>query len=360
MQYDRLDLYFMTGTGNTRRAALFMADEAEATGVPATAHAISGVKPMEPPPAGPTGLLGLLMPTHGFTAPWLMMKFAARLPRGEGRHAFCVTTRGGLKFGRLFTPGIGGTAVFLIALMLFVKGYRVRGALGLDMPSNWTSLHSGLKEETSRPIIARAEKRSKRFAGTLLAGKLSWFTWSNLYDLVFGLLLLPVSLGYLVVGRLALAKLFFATNECNSCGICEANCPVAGVKLRGTRRPLPYWTYHCESCMRCMAYCPKQAIEASQSYGAVVVVLCTLPAVAYALERLAAWWPQLAALNGPAGLQVFGIAWAILVVAVSYVFFYLLSRIPPINTLFKYTTLTVIYKRYKEPDTKLSHLKSGK
>ena len=227
------------------------------------------------------------------------------------------------------------------------------------MPSNWISFHPGLKEESSRPIVARGEKTGRRFMGVVLGGRKYWVTLSNLYDLVFGLLLLPVSVGYLVVGRLFLAKLFFATNDCNSCGICETNCPVGAVKLKGSKRPLPYWTYHCESCMRCMAYCPKRAIEASHSYAAILIWLGMIPAAAFAVDRLAVLWAPLAVLNTPVSLDILGMVWMIVVVAVSYFFFYLLNRIPAVNTVFKYTTLTMIYRRYNEPDTRLSDLRKG-
>ncbi|MBW1815229.1 MAG: hypothetical protein JRJ39_16720 [Deltaproteobacteria bacterium] len=56
-----------------------------------------------------TSLLGLVFPTHGFTAPWHMIKFTCRLPRVKKTSAFCTATRAGLKIGKVFTPGISGT-----------------------------------------------------------------------------------------------------------------------------------------------------------------------------------------------------------------------------------------------------------
>jgi hypothetical protein len=37
-----------------------------------------------------------------------------------------------------------------------------------------------------------------------------------------------------------------------------------------------------------------------------------------------------------------------------------LIRIPPINRLFTYTTLTHYYRRYREPETRLKDLDRGK
>ena len=107
MRYDNAALYYMTGTGNTRRVALWMADAAQRKGVTAEARSIEEVEPTAVTAPDEGGLLGILMPTHGFTAPWLMMKFVARLPRGRGGHAFCVTTRAStcLPTGSRFTRG---------------------------------------------------------------------------------------------------------------------------------------------------------------------------------------------------------------------------------------------------------------
>jgi hypothetical protein len=41
-----------------------------------------------------------------------------------------------MKFGPVFIPGISGSAPFIVALILFLKGYKVRGAMS-------TRLHPG-------------------------------------------------------------------------------------------------------------------------------------------------------------------------------------------------------------------------
>ena len=115
----------MSGTGNTLRAADWMADELSSLGIEAEVKSVEAEAPPREPQLGARHLAGFLMPTHGFTAPWLMLKVVARLPRGSGTHAFIMAIRGALKVSRLFTPGLAGTALYLVALILGLKGYLI-------------------------------------------------------------------------------------------------------------------------------------------------------------------------------------------------------------------------------------------
>ena len=70
----------------------------------------------------------------------------------------------------------------IIALILYLKGYRIRGILSLDMPSNWTSLHPALKPKNIEAIIKRAQPRATAFMEKILAGAPVWFTLNNLWE----------------------------------------------------------------------------------------------------------------------------------------------------------------------------------
>jgi ferredoxin len=324
-----------------------MADAAEGCGVPAAVHqVVLGCPPAEV--AGPSHLVGLLTPTHGFTAPWWMIRFALRLPRGQGTHDFVAVTRGSIKVGKLRVPGMEGTAGYLLALLLFVKGYRVRGVLGLDMPANWTALHSSLSTAAIHDIEERARPLACGYLERLLSGQT---VFGGFGFLALGLLLLPVSLLYLLIGRFFLAKLFFANNACNGCGLCARKCPIGAVRMSGGRDPRPFWTMSCESCHRCMAYCPRKAVEAGHSWGVVLYYAVSVPTGWLAATLLASWsgW-----------LQHFGLLPVCLVaIALSYLLFWYLTRFRVVNALFTWTTLTHFYRRYHEPGTRLVDLESA-
>jgi ferredoxin len=337
-------MYVFSGTGNTLGAARWMAEAAEARGVPATVHqVVLGCPPADA--AGPSQLVGLLTPTHGFTAPWWMIRFALRMPRGHGTHGFVAVTRAGARLGKFRVPGLEGTAGYLLALLLFLKGYRMRGVLGLDMPSNWTSLHSGFSARSVQFLEERARPLARGYLERLLSGKTAF---GGFLFLALGLLLLPVSLLYLLWGRFFLAKLFFANNACNGCGLCAQKCPIGAIRMMGGKDPRPFWTMSCESCHRCMAYCPRKAVEAGHSWGVVLYHAVSVPTGWLAGTLLASWSPRLR-YCGMIPVWLAGIA-------LGYLLFWCLLRIRAVNALFTWTTLTHYYRRYHEPGTRLIDL----
>lgn len=133
--------------------------------------------------------------------------------------------------------------------------------MSVDMPSNWYSLHPIQSRASQDAIIGRAGKRVDRFINRILEGKMAWLTAGNFIEFAWGTILSLVSLGYLLYGRLFLAKLFFANGDCDGCGVCARYCSVRGITLWGKNNPRPFWNFHCESCMRCAAYCPRNAVR---------------------------------------------------------------------------------------------------
>lgn len=210
-------------------------------------------------------LIGFCGPTHGFNYPPVLINFLLKFPRGKQQRVFVCNTRAGLKAGKLFVPGLSGIALLLAALILLLKGYRLAGMRSFDMPSNWISIHPGVKEKVARSIMLRCKQKAEDFASEMITGKRNF---RALYDLIQDLLVAPVSLGYYLVGRFIFAKSFYADKHCNNCGLCIKNCPVKAIHVLGGK---PYWTIRCESCMRCMNTCPERAIQTA--HGLVIGVL---------------------------------------------------------------------------------------
>lgn len=348
----------MSGTGNTLRAANFAKRYVGKAGADVFVRGITESDPRTEIVDKKNTIVGLMFPTHGFTAPWVMIKFTFCLPRSKFTSAFVVATRAGLKFGSVFTPGISGSAVFLIALILLFKGYRVRGALGLDMPSNWLALHPGLKPKNAREIVNRAMPKIEGFMKRIFAGMTVWFTWNLLYEFVWMIILSWISALYLLIGRLFLAKLFFANNSCNGCGICASNCPVGAIKIHGRDNPRPFWRYNCESCMRCMSFCPRQSVEAGHSWLVILYMITSVPVATYLFNWMGGILPGTMALANHWSRGIINVLYIYAVLIFSYYIFDLLIRVPVINSVFTYTTLTHIYRRSHEPDTNLKDLSS--
>ena len=362
MVYRKAVIYFLSGTGNSYRVSTWLEQQATAAGLETKICSVNNAHPQQEIADSGETLLGLVFPTHGFTAPWHMIKFAAKLPRRKTTQAFCMATRAGLRFGKVFLPGISVSATFLISLILFLKGYRVRGVTAIDMPSNWYSLHPIQRTGSIERIKKRATSKVRKSMARLLQGRRMWLTWNNLYETIWGIPLSYISLLYLLVGRFFLAKLFFANRDCDGCGICAVNCPVGAIQMQGVDGQWPFWRYNCESCMKCAAFCPKNAIEAGHSWAVVLWILTSWPGAVFMLNQLNLVLPGVEHSPGTWMASVIDLAFFYLALIISYFIFSRLLRIPFINRIFTLTTFTHLpfWGRYREPDTKIKHLRDKK
>lgn len=352
-----LHVRYTTGTGNTRRVALWLQERAVSRELESDGSTMEEPLPETVRTAGPDTMLALLFPTHGFTAPWHVITAALKMPLGRGKRAFVAATRAGSILGPLFLPGIAGSGPFLIALILALKGYRVRGTAGFDMPSNWMSLHSAYKPENQRRIIGRSEKKVAACADRLLDGRRVWWTLNNLYELIWTVLLSFISLLYLIVGRFCLAKIFFANDRCSGCGQCAAHCPLGAIRMEPTRRgERPHWRLTCESCMRCMGYCPTQAIEASHLAVLALIVVTLFPAVPLMADGISALFPGFDPLSIPGCWWALYLLYCYPLILVTGIAVKFLSRFHSTNRLLTLLTGTHYYRRYHEPGTKLKEL----
>ncbi len=343
MLYRDAKLYFLSGTGNTYRVVSWVADHLRDAGIVTDMSAIRVGNLDVKFEAGSDTLLVLGTPVHAFIAPWLMLRFIWRLPRHKGMHVLLVAAN----------SGVSGTTFYVLALLLWLKGYTLRSFLDVSLPDNWTTIISGVPEEKARAALARAREKTAAFMNGFLAGERSFLAWPRA---VLALVLLPIAAGYLILGRFFLAKLFFASDRCIGCGQYAEHCPWRAIKMpawAGRRRP--YWTLKCESCMRCMAFCPTQAIEAGHSWGVLLGALTLLPVGTWLLNGLARLIPLLADVRGWLWILL-EYGYILLAFVAGYVLFAWLLRVPAINRFFSRTTLTRYYRRYHEPDTTLKDL----
>jgi len=345
MSFKTARLHVMSGTGNSYLLANALADRLRDEGTEVEMHrAVDGV-PQSAFRTGKNHLVALFGPTHAFTAPLPLIRLACRLPRGQGTAAAVFLSRGGLMFGRRATPGLEGTATWLLAFILWLKGYSVRVLRAFDMPENWTTVHSSMKERKCRKIIGRAMPRLNESADVLLAGRRRYW---GLIPLLLGLILLPISILYLIVGRFVLAKMYFSDHRCTGCGKCAKTCPHDGIDMYGPGRRRPYWTLRCQNCMRCMSYCPEQCIQAGYSWAVLMNYLMMIPVVMFAIGYVR---PKLAESLGGDPVLAYVVSYgnAILMIVLSYFAFFWLTRIRFIARLFAWTTLTTIFRRYRAP-----------
>ncbi len=348
MSYTNAVFYHFSGTGNARRAAIWMSDRLSAAGVPAETHAITIGTKAQPVADDSRPLIGFFFPVHGFATIWAMLRFILLFPRARARtDVFLLCTRAGLKYGRVHIPGYEGGGLILPMLILVLKGYRIAGSMPLDMPSNWMSLHPGLAPEKCVAMAERCRGKVEAYADRMLSGKRAIYGWAWM---PLGVLLLPFAPVYLIFGRLGLSKTLMATTKCCRCGMCQRNCPVHAIRFVDNR---PYWTFECESCMRCISYCPRNAIQASWPLAGIYYVATWGSSGIGLLHRLeAALGIRTLAERSRILDGLIYIGYYLGVLFVIYGVFHFLIRFRPVNLFFEYITPTRWYRRYREPSTK--------
>lgn len=270
MKARQLHLYCFSGTGNARTCANWIADEAEQAGWQlATYHQIGEEQlPLVKPEPG--SLIGFLSPTHGFHFPAIMRRFIRTFPKSANCRVFVMNTRAGLRIGRLALPGLSGMVHYSSAAILRLKGYKVVGLYAVDLPSNWLSLHPAVRKDGRKFMFNRIEPKIRKVARRLLSGKR---VYRALIDLVQDILIAPVALAYMFIGRYFLAKSFIASPKCNHCDLCRKSCPAHAIKVVDGRM---FWSWRCESCMKCINQCPERAIETPHGFIGLIVWLSVL------------------------------------------------------------------------------------
>ncbi len=256
-------VFYFSGTGNARRVAIWIAEYAANNNIDCKIFNIAKTDRNTIDTVDSNTLVIIISPVHGFNFPKITLDFIRHFPEGKNRIVL-MNTRGGMKIGRYVTPGLTGIGFMLSSLILIAKGYRVVGQIPFDMPSNWISIHPALNENTVEFLHKKNQERVEKHCRKIFSGQTDFFAWR---DVIQDILISPVALAYYFIGRFALAKSFYASADCDNCGLCIKQCPAHAIKMV---KEHPYWTFDCESCMKCMNTCPRKAIETA--HGLFVII----------------------------------------------------------------------------------------
>lgn len=342
----QLVTYYFSGTGNARQVAGWISQVAVEKKLPAYTLDISTINRRNISKPSPDTLLCFCSPTHGFNFPPVMVNFIFRFPKADGTRVLLINTRAGMKVFGFFLPGLSGIALLLSAFVLKLKGYQIAGMRSVDLPSNWISLHPAVQNKDIESLFAKWKPITTGFARNIIDGGKDHHA---LRSLPLDILLLPVALLYYIVGRFIFAKSFYASRDCNNCGLCIKECPVKAISLVDNR---PFWSYRCESCMHCMNTCPKTAIETAHGYIIGLLVLLNTIAQSYLyvwlLDHHVMWFSESAKFGSLLRfvLETLIVFFSLII---SYRMLHFLRRFKVIDLLIKYTSLTTykFWGRYK-------------
>lgn len=347
--YNNLLLIYYSGTGNSKRVSEWIAEVAENAGMRTYVTSYDrfdaqNIKGFE----GKT-LIGFFSATHGFNMPHSMLKFMLRFRELKDSDIFIGNTRAGMKLSKLFLPGLSGLALYFPALIMFLKGYKIRSLYAVDLPSNWISLHPGLKRKVIDSMFDHYRKLTCKYAERILSGRK---VFGKAFVLIpLDILVAPLAVGYYLFGRFILAKTFITNENCDNCGICIKQCTTHSIVMSHNR---PFWKLTCESCMKCMNYCPKRAIETAHSFffillfGIIYLVNPFLSKqVMYLVDRFIS--------GSGAAYELINtiVSWslAVLLYVIGYRIMHYLSKYRSFNRLIAYTSFTYwkFWRRYKAP-----------
>lgn len=348
-RYDNLLMIYYSGTGNSKRVSEWIVETAAEAGVKTCITSFTDFTPEMI--AGFTGktLIGFFSATHGFNMPHSMLRFLFRFKELRGSDIFIGNTRAGMKLSKLFMPGLSGIAMYFPALIMLLKGYKVRSMYPVDLPSNWISLHPGIRPKVIDSMFGHYRSLTKKFAEKVLSGQRVFLKAFVLLPL--DILVAPISLGYYFFGRFMLAKTFITNENCDNCGLCWKQCPTQSIVLRDNR---PFWKLTCESCMKCMNYCPQRAIETAHSFFFIILFALILLVNPFLSEKVAALVDRLLRGSGIAyELIYFVVQWsvALVIYIAGYRLIHYLSRYRFFSRMIAYTSLTYwkFWRRYRAP-----------
>ncbi len=105
-----------------------------------------------------------------------------------------------------------------------------------------------------------------------------------------------------------------------------------------------------------MNFCPKNAIEAGHSWAVILYYVTMIPVSDYIMNWVGSRVPWLASVKRAGLGMLLQYGYMLLAISVAYILFTVAIRVPAINRLFSFTTLTHYYRRYHEPETRLKDM----
>lgn len=195
--------------------------------------------------------LGFCFPTYGWRVPSIVRKFISRLKIEPLSVSYCfMATTCGDETG-LMQPEL--------VKLLKRKSLDLDLSFSLTMPESYVLL-PGFKLDTHSKAIEKVTKAKRELQdfAKIIKNREKGLNFCFKGSMPF---FKTHILGGLFDTLLTTDRYFWVEKDkCNSCGLCQRNCPVEDINLLGGR---PEWkhTGECLTCLACYHHCPTNAIQ---------------------------------------------------------------------------------------------------
>lgn len=231
-------IFYFSGTGNSRWAAEELARRLKD-------KAVLIPKAKEEYKLSANEKIGFVFPIYAWSAPKCVFDFIRRVKfeKYDGNFVYFVCT----------CHTQTGMIDSIMQKALKEREMTCDAGFSLKMPNNYllAPFVRADREKKKLQLIAQAEVHLDSIAASLQKNK-------KTFRLTRGFAAPVLSkIGRPLFEKFMTEKGFYATDDCNQCGLCAKVCPVGNIHVLQK----PVWGNRCEMCQACLNYCPQQAIQ---------------------------------------------------------------------------------------------------
>jgi len=228
-------IYYFTGTGNSMRAAVRIAERLGNTEIISMRNDPAEVS------AADCDVIGFVYPVYHWTIPEAAVRFVEGLEINPEAYIFVVA----------MPSFILGEACERLERILAEKGAALSYGEKVNSVANYMIVYPPMPFPSL--TVPKTEKKLGRIAEDIANRRIRAIPRESAF---IRHRRTTVMTPYKELQKYA-DNPFTVSEECISCGICEGVCPVKNISLTDG---VPAFQHKCAQCMACVAFCPKRAI----------------------------------------------------------------------------------------------------
>ena len=229
-------IYYFSGTGNSMRAAIKIAERiggAEIISVRCNAEEV---------PAIDADIIGFISPVYEWDVPGFMKEFIKKLDINPKAYIFMISTY----------VAVLGKSFETVEGILNKKGAHLSYGRAVRCVASQCIAYTPFPSE--KIMVPFSEKKLEKVGREIKEGKIRKYPrMSPLSRKMYQKMMVP----YCNVEK-EFDKGLYTSSDCTGCGICKKSCSVNNITFEDNH---PVWNHKCNGCMACVVYCPNKAIK---------------------------------------------------------------------------------------------------